>query len=335
MGGGGYGGLGDGTTESRYSPTLVTGLSSVTKISAGQRGTCAVLADHTARCWGENDWQELGSGTGVRLVPTAVLGVSDAVNISLGEVWAAAVSTGGKGYSWGYNELVRSTPPITGLLGDPTFTGSTRSAGPISGLTGIVDIGAGDSFGCALLSDGNVWCWGTGGFLGDHTSTLSAAPVKSEASSVAGMSVGIDHTCVRLTSGTAQCWGSDDLGQLGNGTTSTTLQTYPVPVSGLASVVGISAGWSHTCALLSLGGGTVQCWGSNFAGQLGDGTLTDHNVPAVAVPGLTSVVSVAAGGYHTCAVLADGSAQCWGYNDSGQLGDLTTTSRSTPVAPKW
>ena len=95
------------------------------------------------------------------------------------------------------------------------------------------------------------------------------------------------------------------------------------------SATSISAGGNHTCAIVA--GGTVDCWGSNSSGELGDGSTTDRIAP-VPVSGLTGAVAVSAGFSHTCALLSGGTVTCWGRNSEGQLGDGSATSSSTPVA---
>src|SRR5437773_3237199 len=133
------------------------------------------------------------------------------------------------------------------------------------------------------------------------------------------------HTCMRLPDGTVQCWGRNNFGQLGNGDGSLTSSSVPVAVRGLTTATRVVTGDAHTCALL--GDGTVQCWGVGDSGQRGDGTFNNISSVPVAVVGmdgaghLTNAVAVAARGYHSCALLGDGTVWCWGRNQDGQLGN--------------
>ncbi len=137
-------------------------------------------------------------------------------------------------------------------------------------------------------------------------------------------------TCALTSVGAAYCWGSNGSLQLGDGDGTAVDSDAPVAVSGLSSgVTAITAGGATACALTSAG--SVECWGWNDDGELGDGTTTDSDTP-VAVSSLTSGVTAISAGYgHTCAVTS-GAAVCWGDNKDGELGDGTDTQSDTPVA---
>ena len=155
---------------------------------------------------------------------------------------------------------------------------------------------------------------------------------------VLAISAGGSHTCALSSTGTVKCWGYNGGGQLGNGTTansSTPVQVKDVAgTSTLSNVTQVSAGGSHSCALLS--GGMVECWGYNDDGELGDGTTADSSTP-VQVKGvggtgtLSNVTQISAGSYHTCVLLTDNTVECWGYNYYGQLGNGEIGYRATPA----
>jgi glucosylceramidase len=225
---------------------------------------------------------------------------------------------------WGWN--------ISGQLGDGTFADRLTPV-DVSGIGGgIQAIATGGYHTCALTTGGGVKCWGDNNYgqLGDGTTTERWTPidVSGLGSGVQAIAAGGYHACVLTTGGGVKCWGENNYGQLGDGTFTDRLT--PVDVSGLGSGVrAIATSSSHTCALTM--GGSVKCWGGNISGQLGDGTTTWRRTP-VDVSGMGGgVQAIAAGGGHTCALTTGGGVKCWGGNDTGQLGDGTTTRRLTPV----
>ena len=169
------------------------------------------------------------------------------------------------------------------------------------------------------------------------TTTTTLPPVAPTASALQAstVSAGGNHSCALVTGGAVNCWGDNSSGQLGNATF--TNSNVPVRVTGLDGVnvhaTAVSAGEAHSCALLV--GGAVWCWGLNATGQLGNATFTNSNVP-VEVSGLDGVTNVAtqvsAGAGHTCAVLSTGAINCWGSNETAQLGDNSTTNSNVPIA---
>src|SRR5436190_272263 len=228
---------------------------------------------------------------------------------------------------------------ITVTPANPTIgVGQTQQFTANGALTPTAVAGGG-FHACMRLPDGTVQCWGRNNFgqLGNGDGNLadSSVPVAVRGLTTATRVVtGDSHTCALLGDGTVQCWGVGDSGQRGDGTFNN-ISTVPVAVVGLSNAVAVAARGYHSCALL--GDGTVRCWGRNADGQLGDGTVADPatgppgSSTPVQVSGITGAAAVIAGGYHTCALFADGTAQCWGRNDDGQLGDGTFTRSSTPV----
>lgn len=181
---------------------------------------------------------------------------------------------------------------------------------------------------CVLLSDGTVQCWAPNG------ATIAPAP-EAGLSGVTAIGMGAQFGCALALGGTVQCWGDNTYGELGNGTSSTTGRG-PGAVAGLSGATSIAVGQYHACALLS--GGTVECWGWNTEGQLGIGTQTGPDTCAggycsmtpAAVPGLSGVAAIAAGSWSTCALLTDGTLQCWGWTECCGSSLVSTTPVAVP-----
>jgi alpha-tubulin suppressor-like RCC1 family protein len=319
--------LGDGTIFNRLTPVGVSGLSSgVIGVSAGSDHTCALTAAGGVKCWGQNDYGQLGDGKGIdRLTPWDVYELESGVKaVSSGGYHTCALTTLGGVKCWGQNDF--------GQLGDGTTIDSNIPVGVYDLSSGVKAVSAGGYHTCALSERGGVKCWGFNynGQLGDGTTIdrLTPVGVSDLSSGVIAVSAGGSHTCALTAAGGVKCWGQNDFGRLGDGTT--TDQHTPVDVSDLYSgVIAISAGSGHTCAFISAG--AVKCWGYNYYGQLGDGTTVNRLTP-VDVFWLTSgVIAVSAGGSHTCALTAAGGVKCWGQNVYGQLGDGTSIDQHTPV----
>jgi alpha-tubulin suppressor-like RCC1 family protein len=142
------------------------------------------------------------------------------------------------------------------------------------------------------------------------------------------IAAGYSHTAAVLTDGRVQCWGGTSDGQLGNGVRGPGGISTPVFVSNLNGAVSVTAGYGHTCAVLS--DGSVWCWGSNKDGELGNGMSGQFDVP-VKVVNISNPISVSAGYFHTCALLRDGTLKAWGANTFGALANGNDMSSNVPV----
>ena len=281
--------------------------------------------------WGNNASGEVADGSLVnRSNPVAMVGFDGVAALAVGPTHGLGIQSNGSLISWGHNK--------SGQLGDG---GTTDQKSPVSvpGPTGVTRIAAGNAFSLALKSDGSVLAWGNNasGQLGDGSapndqkSPVAVIGLGSGSGAVA-VAAGAAHALVLKSDGAVLAWGNNKSGQLGDGSAPND-HASPVPVSGLgvgSGVVKIVGGGTHSFAILS--DGRVFAWGNNASGQLGDGSAPNDQPVPVALGGLPRIVDVAAGRAHTVAVAADGSVRAWGDNNLGQLGDGTTTRRTTPVA---
>ena len=322
--------IGDGTTTNRKSPQTVAGLSGATTVAAGRGQSLAVTAPTsgsgptTVWAWGNNATGQLGIGnTTNQTSPTQVTGAASAIEVTAGNGSSAALMPDGTVKTWGDNTY--------GQLGDGTTTQRTSPV-TVTGLSHVVEVSAAGSYMTALKSDGTVWSWGRNQFgqLGNNTFTNSSTPVQVQ--NLSGTVRQIDtsssgaHTMALLDNGTVQTWGHNDLGQLGTG--NTTNAKTATTISGVSNVVSVAAGDEHSLAIE--GDGTTWAWGDNTYGQLGDGTTTGHTTPTQIGSGFTTSDTITAGGFFTITAKPDGAIYSWGRNDTGQLGDTTTTQHASP-----
>ena len=352
-----YGQVGNGTAAQAgcfcvSTPTPVSGLSDATQISGGDNHTLALHADGTVTAWGYNFSGQLGNGTTTEsATPVPVSGLTNAVAVDASNRHNLALLADGRVMAWGSNfsgELGIGSSDFSG--GGPETCGpSPCSKVPVqvSGLSDVVAIQADYYYSAALLANGTAVAWGNDyyGQLGDATGIRTGCECQDHPVPVPGVSgamnisAGEDHVLALLGNGTIMAWGENVEGQVGNGSF---IESAPpvcycvgaVAVAGLSGPVRrVDAGAYHSLA--QLGGGALQAWGYNADGELGNGTTTTAGCECVPAPGvvadLSGVQSVAAGDYHSLALLGDGSVRGWGYNSNGQVGDGTQASRSAPV----
>ncbi|MDP5238812.1 hypothetical protein Q9Q94_04690 [Uliginosibacterium sp. 31-16] len=286
--------------------------------------SCALLTDGTVKCWGSDDFGQLGDGSANdgsnSFQPVTVSGLSNVVALSGGYsgISFCALRSNGSVWCWGDNSQ--------GQLGDGTTTNRNQPV-QVSGLgSGVLVVSVGQTQACALKSDTTVVCWGKNGWgqLGDGTTTNRLTPVAvSGLSNAVGISLSYINSCALIAGGSVKCWGYNGEGQLGNGTT--THSYTPVTVSGLTGVADIRLFDGGACALKA--DKSVACWGLNDRGQLGNGSNTNALSP-VAVSGLNDVVALSRG----CALRATGGVMCWGRGNYGRLGNGSTSDSNVPVA---
>lgn len=339
--------LGDATTTTRLVPTQVrnstnTGnLTGVAAIAAGGAHSVAVTTAGAVWAWGANGFGQLGDTTTTdRTLPVAVRGVGGTgtlagiTAVAAGQSHSLALATDGSVYAFGFNG--------DGELGDNTDVDAAApvrvvGAAGATTLTGIASIAAGASQSYALKPDGTIWAWGNNanGSLGDNTTLNRRAPgfvhgVGGATLVATGANASHALAIAPPTSpatGALVGWGTPNYYE-------TPFATTPTLVPKVGGLKSVDAGPEHTLALLA--DGTIQAWGRNGHGRLGDGTTNDRFTPAPVKDAngtgvLSNVIAVAAGDAHSLALKADGTVWAWGSNFLGQLGDNSSIDRLIPV----
>jgi alpha-tubulin suppressor-like RCC1 family protein len=278
--------------------------------------------------WGCNESGRLGDGTTTnRCSPVSVIdSFTDWCQVSAGDSHSLGVRTDGTAWAWGCNG--------SGQLGDGTTVSKSSPVSVIGGFTDWCQVSSGSEHSLGVRTDGTAWGWGNNlrGILGNNSSAYTSSPV----SVVGGFTDwcqleaggGFSSFGIRQN-GTLLSWGTGGSGRLGDGTT--------VDKSSPVSVIG---GFTDWCQVSSSGAhslgvrcnGTAWAWGSNGSGLLGDGTTVTKSSPVSVIGGFTDWCQVSSGSSHSLGVRSDGTAWAWGTGTSGQLGDGTIVTKSSPVS---
>lgn len=301
----------------------ITSIVASTSTGADQFFAFALLQDGSVWSIGNNASGQLGDGTTTSRTSWAKIStLTNVVQIAAHLRGGYALLSDGSVRAWGAND--------NGQLGDSTTTSRTSPVSVSSLTSNVTQITAGSNNGYALLSDGTIRAWGRNdyGQLGNGSTTNSNLPVSvSGISTATQICAGAFNGYARLNDGTVRAWGMNSYGQLGNGTT--TQSTTPVIVQNITTATQVAGRQTGAHALLS--DGTIRSWGHTQYGQGGDGSTSAISTTPVVVQGITTASQISAGRYSGYAQLNDGTIIAWGLNDRGQLGDGTTTDRTTPV----
>lgn len=322
-----FGNVGDGTRDIvRAAPAPVASQRSFTMVDAGSFHACALDAAGEAWCWGSGGEGALGpSSTTFEFSPIQVRTDLRFRAIAAGGGFTCGIrSADSTAWCWGLNG--------TGELGNGT---GVASATPVAVAGGYRFVALASSYAhsCGVTSTGTLACWGFNGDgqLGDGSHDTRATPVEVAIAGKTMKSVSVSefHSCAVATTGEGYCWGHGGSGQLGTGD----FASAPTPqaVSGGAVWAAIEVGNSTSCGRLVAGG--VRCWGDGYHGVLGDGSLRTSTATPVSVTGTLGSVAMSEGyPAAACATTPGGTAQCWGANARGQLGDGRATLAGRAVA---
>jgi RHS repeat-associated protein len=320
--------LGNGTTTGRSQFEQVSGLANVAGAAEGENFSLAVESNGNVYSWGKNTNGELGLGnTTEEHTPQQITTLSNVTQVAATDASGFALKSNGTVWSWGYDGH--------GQLGNGETMNET-SPHEIPGLTGVTQIAAGHQFVVAVKSNGTVWSWGanSSGKLGDGTTTEKLSPVEvktPEGVDITQVAAGRSFAAALSQSGTLYVWGSNSNGQFANGKEGATEESdVPVQITSISGATQIAAGDLSLAAIVN---GTLEVWGADGYGQLGDNTTANKDIPEqVNAFNEGTRTALTEGADTTFLVRDDGRVMAAGANAHGQLGDGTTTERHTPEA---
>lgn len=295
--------------------------------------------------WGANATGQVGDGTTTnRSSPVSVSGsFTDWVSVACAgpSTYGHSLGVRANGTLWAWGSGVDGLYG-TSALGDGTSSVRSSPVSVLGGFTDWVSASAGHMYSMGLRADGTIWRWGKSTGTGIASTSPALLPGgftdwTSISTGLAGTSTqsGVHNLGIRAN-GTLWAWGKNGTGffpipdgRLGNNDGSD--QGSPVSVvGGFTNWISASAGGFHSLALRS--DGTLWAWGEGSLGQLGDNSTVKKSSPVSVVGGFTNWIQISAGAFHNLAIRSDGTMWAWGYNATGQLGDSTTASKSSPVS---
>ena len=283
--------------------------------------------------WGSNGAGQLGDNTTTKRsspVQTIAGGTNwkEVGGVGIGNVFegahAGAIKADGTLWMWG--------DATYGQLGDNTRTNKSSPVQTVAAGTNWQQVSIGQYFHTgAIKTDGTLWMWGLNqnGSVGDGTTNQRSSPVQTSSggNNWKQVSPGTAATAAIKTDGTLWTWGNNGEGNLGDGTITNRLN--PGQVGSNTNWKQVSNNYYMTAAIKT--DGTLWTWGFGLYGQLGDNTITSKSSPVQTISGGTNWTQVSVGKGFACAIKTDGTLWVWGLNSSNQLGDTTSTSRSSPV----